>query len=143
LLAAVPKYCPPATVAVVTEVTNPLPFTVTTGIELAEPNEPVVLFTVARVKADVPAVAVASPVKAGSLAAGKVPLAMLVALVVSVVAEATKPRFVLAVDTEAKSERLFALRANKAVSIEAAELAALVAEVDAELAEEAAAVAED
>ena len=57
-----------------------MPFTVTTGIELAEPKEPVVEFTVARVKADVPAVAVASPVNAGNLAAGNVPVAMLVAL---------------------------------------------------------------
>jgi hypothetical protein len=57
-----------------------LPFTVTTGIELDEPKEPVLEFTVASVKADVPAVAVASPVNAGSLAAGKVPLAILVAL---------------------------------------------------------------
>jgi hypothetical protein len=33
----------------VTAVTNPLPLTVTTGIEVAEPKEPVVAFTVARV----------------------------------------------------------------------------------------------
>jgi hypothetical protein len=33
----------------VTFVTKPLAFTVTTGIELAEPNEPVVLLTVASV----------------------------------------------------------------------------------------------
>ena len=47
---------------------------------MAEPNAPVLEFTVASVKADVPAVAVASPVNAGSLAAGNVPLAMFVAL---------------------------------------------------------------
>jgi hypothetical protein len=33
----------------VTDVTKPLPLTVITGIELDEPNEPVVLFTVANV----------------------------------------------------------------------------------------------
>jgi hypothetical protein len=47
--AALPKYCPPATVAVVTPVTKPLALTVTTGIELDEPNEPTLEFTVARV----------------------------------------------------------------------------------------------
>jgi len=49
LLAAEPKYCPPATVAVDTAVTKPLAFTVTTGIELELPNEPTLEFTVARV----------------------------------------------------------------------------------------------
>jgi hypothetical protein len=49
LLAAAPKYCPPATVAVVTDVTKPLALTVTTGIELDEPNEPTLEFTVANV----------------------------------------------------------------------------------------------
>jgi hypothetical protein len=49
LLAAVPKYCPPATVAVVTDVTKPLALTVTTGIELDEPKEPTLEFTVASV----------------------------------------------------------------------------------------------
>jgi hypothetical protein len=47
--AAEPKYWPPCTVAVVTPVTKPLALTVTTGIELALPNEPVLLLTVARV----------------------------------------------------------------------------------------------
>jgi hypothetical protein len=52
-----------------------------------------------------------------------------------------KPRFVLAVDAEVKSERLFAFCANKETSIEAAELAALVADVAAALAEPEAAEA--
>jgi hypothetical protein len=69
----------PDTAAVVTAVIKPLPFTVITGIVVVEPKEPVLEFTVASVKADVLTALVASPVKAGSLAAGKVPLAMLVA----------------------------------------------------------------
>jgi hypothetical protein len=90
-------------------VIKPLPFTVITGIDVVDPNEPVFEFTVARVKALVPAVLVASPENAGSLAAPRVPLEILEAFVVSVVAEATKPKLVLAVDTDCKSERLFAL----------------------------------
>jgi hypothetical protein len=48
-VAALPKYCPPATLAVDTAVTKPLALTVTTGIEVDEPNEPTLLFTVAKV----------------------------------------------------------------------------------------------
>jgi hypothetical protein len=70
----------PDTVAVDTAVIKPLPFTVITGIDVVEPNAPVLEFTVASVKADVLTVLVASPVNAGSLAAGSVPVAMLVAL---------------------------------------------------------------
>jgi hypothetical protein len=60
--------------AVDTAVTKPLALTVITGIELEPPNEPVLLFTVANVSALVPAVLEASPEKAGSLAALRVPL---------------------------------------------------------------------
>ena len=151
LVAAEPKYCPPATTAVVTAVTKPLALTVTIGIAVLEPNEPMLLFTVANVNALAPAVLVASPVNAGSLAAGKVPLEILLALVVSVVAEATNPKLVLAVDTETRSLRLLAFKreeANVLVALAAefeadvAELAALVADVLALPAEVAAALAE-
>ncbi len=43
------KAAPPCTLAVVTAVTNPLPLTVITGTAVAEPNEPVLEFTVASV----------------------------------------------------------------------------------------------
>ena len=99
----------PDTAAVDTAVIKPLPLTVITGTAVDEPKEPVLLLTVAKVNALVPAVLVASPENAGSLAAPSVPLEILEALVVSVVAEATKPKLVLAVDTEGRSERLFVL----------------------------------
>jgi hypothetical protein len=47
--------------------------------------------TAVKVNAVEPALLVASPVKAGSLAAARVPLEMLLALVVSVVADAASP----------------------------------------------------
>ena len=47
--------------------------------------------TVAKVKADEPALLVASPLKAGSRAAARVPLEILLAFVVSVVADPAKP----------------------------------------------------
>ena len=64
------------TAAVETAVTSPLPFTVTTGISVVEPNEPVLLLTVASVSAadtlELPSnpesVAVPSPVRLKSLA---------------------------------------------------------------------------
>jgi hypothetical protein len=83
-----------------------------TGTAVDDPNDPVLLLTVAKVNALVPAVLVASPENAGSLAAPRVPLEILEALVVSVVAEATKPKLVLAVDAETKSLRLLALVRN-------------------------------
>jgi hypothetical protein len=108
LLAADPKYWPPATADVDTAVTRPLAFTVITGMELDDPKAPVLELTVANVKADAPAEVVASPVNAGNLPVGNVPLEILLALVVSVVADATRPRFVRAVETDATSDRLLA-----------------------------------
>jgi hypothetical protein len=83
-----------------------------TGTAVDDPNDPVLLLTVAKVNALVPAVLEASPENAGSLAAASVPLEILEALVVSVVAEATKPKLVLAVDAETKSLKLLALVRN-------------------------------
>jgi hypothetical protein len=112
---------------------------------VVEPKAPVLEFTVARVNALVPAVLVASPVNAGSLAAATVPLERFVAfkdvkddpepLGLKTSVPITKPRLVLAVDAEVKSERLFVLRTNEVVSIVAAEAAADVADASAELAE--------
>jgi hypothetical protein len=112
----------PETAAVVTAVIKPLPLTVITGTAVDEPKEPVLLLTVASVKELVPAVLVASPENAGSLAAPKVPLDMLEAF--SDVREAPEPlglrtsvpiatpKLVLAVDVFVKSERLLALVRN-------------------------------
>jgi hypothetical protein len=98
----------PDTAAVVTAVIKPLPFTVITGILEVEPKEPVLEFTVASVSVLLPVELEASPTSAGSLAADNVPLEILLALVVSVVADATSPKLVLAVDVEVRSLRLLA-----------------------------------
>ena len=85
-----------------TAVIRPLAFTITTGTVAAPPYVPTLEFTVARVVADDPAVVVISPVKAGNLAEPNVPAEMLVALVVSVVAEVARPDTapeVIAIDT--------------------------------------------
>ena len=58
-------------------------------------NVPVLLFTVASVVATLPAVVVISPVKAGRRPASNVPLLILAAFVVSVVADVAKPEILL------------------------------------------------
>ena len=72
-------------------VIRPLAFTVTTETLDALPYVPTLEFTVAKVVADDPADVVISPVKAGNLEELNVPEEMLVALVVSVVAEVARP----------------------------------------------------
>ena len=62
LTAAVPRYWPPATVAVLTAVTRPLALTVTTGMADDEPYVPTFEFTVASVPA---AVTFAEPLNDG------------------------------------------------------------------------------
>ena len=76
---------------VVTPVTNPLAFTVITGTNVEEPNVPTLELTVARVVAIAPADVVISPVNAGIREAANAPELILVALVVSVVADVAKP----------------------------------------------------
>jgi hypothetical protein len=90
--------------------------TVITGIALELPNDPVLEFTVANVSVLLPAELVASPAKAGSLAAAKVPLDMLVAfkdvkdapepLGLKTSVPIAKPKLVLAVDADVRSLRL-------------------------------------
>ena len=53
-------------------VIRPLPFTVIEGIAVEEPKLPTSVFTVAKVRAKLPAVLVTSPVCAGSAAVGNV-----------------------------------------------------------------------
>jgi len=127
---------------------------VITGIELELPNEPVLEFTVARVKALVPIVLVASPENAGSLAAPRVPLEIFVAfnavkeapepLGLSTSVPIATPKLVLAVDVFVKSDKLFAFNSEeeRVVTASAAEVAAAVAELAALVADVAAAVAE-
>ena len=76
---------------VVTPVTNPLAFTVITGTNVEEPNVPTLELTVARVVAIAPADVVISPVNAGIREAANAPELILVAFVVSVVADVAKP----------------------------------------------------
>ena len=56
-------------------VIKPLPLTVKVGIEVEEPKDPTLVFTVAKVVANDPAEVVMSPVKAGNLPAARVPVA--------------------------------------------------------------------
>jgi hypothetical protein len=60
--------------AVETAVTKPLPLTVTTGIEVVEPNVPTLLLTVTNVVVRLPAVVVKSPVNAGDSISHEVPV---------------------------------------------------------------------
>ena len=70
---------PPAQAAWDAAVIKPLALTVNVGQFVVEPNEPTLLFTVARVVATVPTEVVISPVSAGIRAAGTVPLPRFVA----------------------------------------------------------------
>jgi hypothetical protein len=111
----------PDTVAVETAVIKPLPFTVITGTDVVEPNEPVLEFTVASVRVLLPAELEASPTSAGSLAAANVPLEILVAfkdvndapepLGLNTSVPIVRPKLVLAVDAEVRSLRLLAFSA--------------------------------
>ena len=60
------------TTSVLIAVIRPLPFTVIDGIAVEEPKLPTSVFTVAKVRAKLPAVLVTSPVCAGSAAVGNV-----------------------------------------------------------------------
>ena len=99
-------------------VTRPLPSRVKTGTALAEPKEPVLELTVARVVDVEPAEVLISPVKAGIFPAGRagnkeefsVPVLILLAFVVSMVADGAREADRLAMDAQRFVMSLYAAR---------------------------------